>query len=461
MWPVSGKLLPQFNLYKYAKKICLYFKRLSLFFFLSLPPGCPLCYTDLNTDVDGLRTHYQATQINVSSIPQQNDSMMTFDAKLSHALGLVQMLNSSVSQLNASHGQLHIDVGLLHNETLMVQSVNVTGLMSDMHELQREASPLIGLATSTESVMNKIQSGLYVSMSLLMNINSSILPVIMDQAQTVIDDARRGHINRTVVEDYIEVLENQTRNITSLALMSLNQSSWSLSLANLLTSVYTSNQLRVISLNSLASLVSSMDVQATNNLTMLNISILVEDMLLNAISANLPTLPTEEYIDSFIQMVQQLQQYGSMLSSQTHNQTKQLDALNATMALFNEQYNNISNLLNLTVQYIDTYYDQLNTSYANALATNVSSQSCLSKAEGILHDLKNFNSTISNLKSQANSAMQNVGMIQELAISVTQLASNTTTQLMQVTDNLFQAKPIAEEAEILSSDLEKVSSRRF
>ena len=421
--------------------------------------GCPACYHDLKADVDRLRIHYQLTRADVNMVAERNDPTTSFKEKIIFGLELVQTLNDSVIELNNSQGQIYFNVRNIY-DTITTVSNNLTSLKWKIRETQSTASTIITLSDSTEEVIYKIKSGLYVSLSLINHTIAVVLPNVMSYNSSISSNDKQGDNFRATVADHVAMLLNETNNITYYATDALAQSNLSLNLANLLTTVHTSNQWELFSLNSLVSLVNSLDVQAANNLTLLNLSILTNHMLLDMMYENLPSIPSDDYIKNLINDVQHLSRNAMTLFNQTQNQTYHLRILNETLIMFEEQYHSASKLLDSAIQSINWYYAQLNDSYIDALSANVSSQKCISSAEKILLELNNFYMTIFYLQSQSNATMQSVDIIQQMASSVIQSVSNANDQLKQVSDYLSQAKPLSEQIKILSSGLEKVSLKK-
>ena len=420
--------------------------------------ACPACYSDLKEDVNITRTHYQTTRITVNTIAEQNDPKETFEHKQNYALSLIGSLNTSVYQVNATYGQLHNDVDMLYEEVVTLQTSNITQISGVYEDTLVKASTFIALIHVAQEVMNRTTNELYASQSLLEQINGVILPEIMLSTETIIYNTSLANNSLEEANSHVNVLAEQTNNVTLLAINALQEANISLSVATILVKLYNNSQQQVINLEGLVLTLTNQVTQLYGEFGMLNISIMETEVLLAMISNDLPTLPSEDYINKLMNKSSLLHQYSDNLNIEVNNQTEIFNALNMTLVSLRVQYDKIENLLNLTVQSINQYHFQLGQAYIDAQSANITSQQCISEANHILSLLKDFNNSITILKDQADRALQSVSLIQSIANLTVIAVQNASSRLQDAASSLTEARPLAENVSLTAQQLNKVST---
>lgn len=423
--------------------------------------ACPTCYSDLKEDVNITRTHYQTTRITVNTIAEQNDPEETFEHKQNYALSLIGSLNTSIYQANGTYGQLHNDIEILYKEVITLQTSNITQISDFYDDALLKASTFIALTHVAQEVMNRTTNELYASQSLLKQINAVTLPEILSSTETIIHNTSLANNSLEEANSHVNILAEQTNNITLLANDALQEANISLSMATLLVTLYNDNQQKMINLEGNVLMLMNQVTQLYGEFGMLNINITETEVLLAMISNDLPTLPSENYINILMNKSSLLHQYADKLNIEINNQTEIFNVLNITLVSLQIQYDKIQNLLNLTVQSINQYHFQLDQAYIDSQSANMSSQQCISEAKYILSLLKDFNHSITILKGQADRALQSVSLIQSIANLTIIAVQNASSRLQDAASLLTEARPLADNISLTIQQLNKVSTINF
>jgi hypothetical protein len=396
----------------------------------------------------------------VNSKARLNVPEDTFNLRLTHAMNVIIALTQSANQLNLSHGQLHSDINDLHDFVNILNNYNISQLSDALRSAQIAARPSITLSAFITDEMADISNMLYGSLYIFNSINGTILPLVNQYANTITGNTAIGRVNWSSAISYRDVLMNLTKDIMIDSVRSLNLSSLSIEYALRLASNHTDNQYGMAALANITRDIEDSYMRLSTTLRSLNVTILMEDVLLDMIDDNITDIL--DYIDS-IDKLNLTDQYNLLynehlsLSQLYANLSQSFSGLNYTIEMIRFQYNMLNESVNSTIERINDYYNQLVTGYRDGRDAVNSSDMCISRGQDVLNILTTFNSSITELQSQVISGLNAIDDIRGVANVASEAVSNATIYLDDVISDLMKGKPRALTAQMDTNNLEIIS----
>jgi hypothetical protein len=396
----------------------------------------------------------------VNSKARLNVPEDTFNLRLTHAMNVIIALTQSANQLNLSHGQLHSDINDLHDFVNILNNYNISQLSDALRSAQIAARPSITLSAFITDEMADISNMLYGSLYIFNSINGTILPLVNQYANTITGNTAIGRVNWSSAISYRDVLMNLTKDIMIDSVRSLNLSSLSIEYALRLASNHTDNQYGMAALANITRDIEDSYMRLSTTLRSLNVTILMEDVLLDMIDDNITDIL--DYIDS-IDKLNLTDQYNLLynehlsLSQLYANLSQSFSGLNYTIEMIRFQYNMLNESVNSTIERINDYYNQLINGYKDGRDAVNSSDMCISRGQDVLNILTTFNSSITELQSQVISGLNAIDDIRGVANVASEAVSNATIYLDDVISDLMKGKPRALTAQMDTNNLEIIS----